>query len=75
MLGSCVLLSSDLLMRVIAVNGANRAPFDVDQVILAPAQRVDVLTEDASALTSLWEVSTRERVIAASFGKGNNLSH
>ena len=42
-------------MSVIAVDGANCAPFNVDEVVLAPAQRVDVLIEDTSALTSLWD--------------------
>ena len=67
-------LSDGLPMRVIAVDGANCAPFDVEGVVLAPAQRVDVLIEDTSALTSLWEVSTSERVMAASFVKENDLS-
>ncbi len=67
-------LSDDLPMRVIAVDGATCAPFDVEGVVLAPAQRVDVLIEDTSALTSLWEVSTSERVIAAYFVKENDLN-
>ena len=66
--------SNDLRMSVIAVDGANCAPFDVDEVVLAPAQRVDVLIEDTFALTSLWEISTSERIIAASFIKENDFS-
>ena len=46
-------LINDLPMSVIAVDGANCAPFDLDEVVLAPAQRVDVLIEDTSALTSV----------------------
>ena len=67
-------LSNDLPIRVIAVDGASFAPFDVDEVVLAPAQPVDVLIEDTSASTSVWEVSTSEHVIAASVVKENDLS-
>ena len=67
-------LSDDLPMSVIAEDGSTCAPFNVEAVVLAPAQRVDVLIEDTSALTSLWEVSTGESVIAASFVKENDLS-
>ena len=61
-------------MSVIAVDGANCAPFDVDEVVLAPAQRVHVLIEDTSASRSVWEVSTSGHVIAASVVKENDLS-
>ena len=67
-------LSNDLPMRFIAADGATFVPCDLDEVVLAPAQRVDVLIEDTFALTSLWEISTSERIIAASFIKENDFS-
>lgn len=66
--------SDNQSMRVIAVDGASFTPFDVDKVVLAPVKRVDVLIEDTSVLTSISEVSTGDRIIVASFMKGNDLS-
>ena len=54
-------------MQVIAVDGAPCAPFEVTQVTLAPAQRVDVLIKEADALDALFEVSTADPLRAATF--------
>ncbi len=54
--------SDNLLMRILAV----------DEIILALAQRVDVLIKDSSALTSSWKVSTGEPMVAAPFVKEND---
>ncbi len=67
-------LNDGLLMRVVAVDGAPCEPFDIDEVALAPAQRVDILLESGATLQSVWEISTGERVMAASFERRNALS-
>ena len=45
-------------MKVISVDGSACEPFEVGEVTIAPAQRVDVIVEDCANLRKLFEVST-----------------
>ena len=54
-------------MQVVALDGAACTPFDQDHITLAPAQRMDVVIEDASLLTTLSEISSGEAFDAARF--------
>ncbi|MGB2187465.1 MAG: multicopper oxidase family protein [Candidatus Puniceispirillaceae bacterium] len=54
-------------MRIVALDGAPCAAFEVQSVRLAPAQRVDILTTFDEGLTVLEEVSTGDAIGAAQF--------
>jgi FtsP/CotA-like multicopper oxidase with cupredoxin domain len=59
-------LGDDMPMRVIALDGAPCAPFEVQSIRLAPAQRVDILVDLELGITRLEEVSTGDAIGAAS---------
>jgi len=58
-------LGDDMPMRVIALDGAPCAPFAVQSIRLAPAQRVDILADLDKGITRLEEVSTGDAIAAA----------
>ena len=60
-------LNDKLPMKVISVDGSPCEPFEVGEVTIAPAQRVDVIVEDCANLRKLFEVSTGSQFEAASF--------
>ena len=60
-------LNKKIPMKIIAIDGSPCAPFAVEKLTVAPAQRYDILVEDSSQLEELIEVSTSERLTAASF--------
>ena len=60
-------LNNNLLMKVVSVDGSPCEPFELYQLPLAPAQRVDIIVEDVQLLSALWEVSTDERLQTAIF--------
>ena len=60
-------LNDKLPMKVISVDGSPCEPFEVGEVPIAPAQRVDVIVEDCANLKKLFEVSTGSQFEAASF--------
>ena len=60
-------LNDKLPMKVISVDGSPCEPFEVGEVTIAPAQRVDVIVEDCANLRKLVEVSTSSQFVAASF--------
>ena len=60
-------LSGQLTMNVICLDGSPCKPFSTNRITLGPAQRIDVIIEDASKLTNLFEVSSSKALHAASF--------
>lgn len=60
-------LNKKIPMKIVAIDGSPCAPFFVDKLTVAPAQRYDVLIEDSSQLEELIEVSTSQRLTAAHF--------
>ena len=60
-------LNDKLPMKVISVDGSPCEPFEVGEVPIAPAQRVDVIVEDCADLKKLFELSTGSQFEAASF--------
>ena len=60
-------LNDKLPMKVISVDGSPCEPFEVGEVPIAPAQRVDVTVEDCANLRKLFEVNTGTQYEAASF--------
>jgi len=50
-------LSDKLPLRIVSLDGAPCAPFDVETLVLGPAQRADVLIEPSLPMTSLYEVT------------------
>ena len=60
-------LSGEVMMKVICVDGSPCESFDTNGITLGPAQRVDVLIEDASELVELLEVSSRKSVKCSYF--------
>ena len=60
-------LNNRLPMKVISVDGSPCEPFEVEEVTIAPAQRVDVVVEDCGKLSKLFEVSTGTQFEAARF--------
>ena len=54
-------------MKVICLDGSPCESFDTNRITLGPAQRVDVLIEDASELVELFEVSSSKALNAAIF--------
>ena len=61
-------------MNVIALDAVPCPAFSQDVITLAPAQRVDVLVQDASRLDQLIEVSTGQLIDAAYFIAGDEQS-
>ena len=60
-------LSGGVMMKVICLDGSPCESFNTNRITLGPAQRVDVLIEDASQLVNLLEVSSSKALNAASF--------
>ena len=60
-------LSGGVMMKVICLDGSPCESFDTNRITLGPAQRVDVLIEDASELVELLEVSSNKALNAAIF--------
>lgn len=60
-------LNNRLPMKVISVDGSPCEPFEVEEVTIAPAQRVDFVVEDCGKLSKLFEVSTGTQFEAAHF--------
>ena len=54
-----------VMMKVICLDGSPCESFDTNRITLGPAQRVDVLIEDASELVELLEVSSSKALNAA----------
>ena len=49
------------------MDGSPCKPFEVEQVKISPAQRVDIVVEDGAQLSGLFEISTKTRFEAAVF--------
>lgn len=60
-------LNNKLPMKVISVDGSLCEPFEVGEVTIAPAQRVDVTVEDCANLRKLFEISTGTQFEVAGF--------
>jgi FtsP/CotA-like multicopper oxidase with cupredoxin domain len=60
-------LNEKIPMKIVAIDGSPCAPFVVEELAVAPAQRYDILIEDSSQLEELIEVSTSQRLTAARF--------
>ena len=57
----------DEVMKVISVDGSSCTPFNLTRMKLGPAQRIDVIIDDAKTLSNLLEVSSGEKFVAAKF--------
>ena len=60
-------------MKIIAIDGSPCAPFIIDELTVAPAQRYDVIIEDSSQLAELTEISTGQSLMAARFLTTKNI--
>ena len=60
-------LNDGLPIKVVSVDGSPCKPFEVEQVKISPAQRVDIVVEDGAQLSRLFEISTKTRFEAAVF--------
>ena len=60
-------LNDGLSMKVVGVDGSPCKPFEVEKVTIAPAQRVDVVVEECSQLSKLFQTSRGTQFEAASF--------
>jgi len=54
-------------MKVVSVDGSLCAPFNLTRIKLGPAQRIDVIIDDAKTLSNLLEVSSGQEFVAAKF--------
>jgi len=61
-------------LRVVALDGAPCAPFEIDVIRLAPAQRVDLLVDLSAGDIPIEEVSTGEAIVAAYLKIGGQAS-
>ena len=60
-------LNDKIPMKVISVDGSSCTPFNLTRMKLGPAQRIDVIIDDAKTLSNLLEVSSGEEFVAAKF--------
>ena len=60
-------IAGDVPLRVVALDGAPCTPFEMSEIRLAPAQRVDVMVRLSAGQVVLEEVSTGEPIDAARF--------
>ena len=60
-------LNDKIPMKVVSVDGSSCTPFNLTRMKIGPAQRIDVIIDDAKTLSNLLEVSSGEKFVAAKF--------
>ena len=62
-------------LRVISLDGAPCKPFSAKTITLAPGQRTDISVAVRKSLDAIYEVSSRQKIIAARFSQSPNIDH
>ena len=59
--------NDEVEFEIISVDGSPCKPFETNNLVIGPGQRIDILVNDTSKLLNLQEVSNSKNIIAAKF--------